>query len=92
MAEAEEAPISDEQIQKMVDAATGTKAVSSFEPEPDYEWTSEFAGDEVADEMLVLNRDAGEEDPEVDQRIEELRKDALRDDDEEDDEARLEGN
>lgn len=91
MAEAEETPMSDEEIQGIVDAATGTNTIGSFDPEPDYEWTREFATDEVADEMLVLNREAGEEDPEVDQRIEELRKEALRNGDEEDDETRLEG-
>jgi len=91
MTEAQEVPMSDKQIRAIVNAATGTNTVGSFDPEPDYGWTSEFAGDEVADEMLVLNREAGEEDPEVDQRIEELRQEALHDDDEEDDETRLEG-
>ena len=91
MAAAEEAPMSDEKIQRITDTATGKDAIGAFDPEPDYDWTAEIATDEVADQMLVLNREAGEEDPEVDERIEELRKEALRDDDEEADEARLEG-
>ena len=73
------------------ESTSGTDTPASVDPEPEYEWTEEFATDEVADESLVLARDAGEQDPEVDQRIDELRKEALRDDDEEDDETRLEG-
>lgn len=92
MAQAEEAPMSDVEISRIVNAATGPDAPASFDPEPDYDWAGEFSTQEVEDEMLVLNRDAGEEDPEVDRRIDELRKEALRDDDEEDDETRLGGN
>lgn len=91
MAKAHEVPISDTEINRIVDAATGADTPASVAPEPDYEWTAEFATDEVAEDMLVLNREAGEEDPEVTQRMEELRKEALSDDEEEDDKTRLAG-
>lgn len=89
MAEAEEVPMSDGEIRRIVEAATATDAPTPVDPEPDYEWTSEFTSEGVEEDMLVLNREAGEEDPEVTQRIEQLRKEALSDDEKEHDETRL---
>lgn len=83
VAEAQAAPMTNDDIKTIVDAATGEAPVKSPDPQPDYGWTGEFATDDVADEMLVLNREGGEEDPEVDDRVEKHRKEELEDDDEE---------
>lgn len=85
MAQAEEAPMTEEEIDRIVNAATsGTGCPIDEELEVDYSWLNSVETETVSEEMLVLNRNAGEEDPEVKKRLEDLRKKALEDDDEED--------
>jgi hypothetical protein len=78
---AEEQPLSDEAIDKAIEKVLN----GDLEPEggePDVGWVDSYAGSEVEEDVFALNRNKGEEDPEVEAKLRELRKKA---DDEEDD-------
>lgn len=91
MVKAEAVPMTDEEIERIAGGAKRQEDHENYELEADYTWASEYASEEVAEEMLVLNRDAGDEDPEIDDLVDKHRKEALRDAAEEDDETKLEG-
>jgi hypothetical protein len=75
-----EQPITDEQISAMVEAAVSGE-LADWTPTPDLSWMGETNDSTIEDELFVLNRNRGEEDPEVDEILEEQRKEALGDDD-----------
>lgn len=86
MLSAGEIPMSDEDIEAIARQAIGQKTTRPT-LEPDYSWLGEQAEDETVDEsMLVMNRNKGEEDDEVQRRLKELRRKALESDDANDDE------
>ena len=93
MASAGEIPLRDAQIKDMAQ-----QAVEQGEVRPDLEldlgWLESEAEDSaIADSMLVLNRNKGESDEEIQRRLEELRRQALEsgDNDEEDEQGGMEG-
>jgi len=91
MVEAEAFPMTDTEILQIAGGETAHQERDDYELDADYTWANEYANDDVAEDMLVLNREGGEEDTDVDKRVEEHRKEALRDDDKKDDDTRLEG-
>jgi hypothetical protein len=80
--------LSKEEIDRIVRNVVAGKPRRGFKPTPSSHAEESCA---VNDEMLVLNRSAGDLDPEAARKIEELRRDALADDDDngEEDEPRL---
>lgn len=73
---AEEDPLTDEQIDAMVETATSGE-VGSYTPMPDLSWLGDFSDETADEELLVLNRNRGEEDEEVDTLLEEQRQEVL---------------
>jgi hypothetical protein len=83
---AQEVPMTAMEIQDIVRAVTlGHVQVPTLHPQ--HAWTEELDMSAVADDMLVLNRNPGEEDAEVDGRVEELRREALEEEDASDEQA-----
>lgn len=83
MRSAGEIPMSDEEIRAIAKAATEGRR-DRPELETNYEWLSEQHDETVEDSLLVMNRNKGDDDEEVQKRLEELRREAL-DSDEDDD-------
>lgn len=90
MAAAGEIPMSEEEVAQIASAAASSPPDETFEFDTDYSWIKEVETGAVSEEMLVLNRNRGEDDSEVERRIEELRKKALEDDEPENGESGLE--
>ncbi len=86
---AEHEQLSKEEIERIVHRVVAGKPRRRFRPLPTSYSEEDCA---VNDEMLVLNRNAGELDPETARKLEELRNAALADDNDygEEDEPRLE--
>lgn len=83
---AKELPMSQDEILDIVRAATqGEAQKASFHS--DHSWTEEFDTKAVADDMLVMNRNPGEDDEEVDKKVDELRREALDEDEPSDEQA-----
>jgi hypothetical protein len=79
--------LSEGEVRDILQAALGgERPCSEFERN---EWSGDFACEDVAEEFLVLNRNAGEEDQAVQEELDELRKELLEDNGDEKDE--LEG-
>ena len=79
---AEANPLSSDEIERMIEKVLDR----DFEPEKkdaDTRWVDSYAGNDVEADVFALNRNKGDADPEVEAKLEELRKKA---DDEEDDE------
>lgn len=76
-------PLSEEEIERLISSATAG-ALGVGEPFPEREWDpdDELAG--IDEEVLQLNRNAGDEDAEVDQLVDEHLRKALGEDGEED--------
>ena len=72
------------QIDSIVEAVTSGE-LASWEPLPTLDWTNEFNTDEVNDEVLQLNRNRGDDDPDTARLEEELRQELLSDDENEED-------
>jgi hypothetical protein len=79
---APEVPISDQQLRRMIDAATSE---SSPEWQPPTEWTPEEELIDVGEEMAALHREQGEETPETIEIEKQLREQLLSDDTEDED-------
>jgi hypothetical protein len=73
---AQEVPLSEEEIESVIDAATSGE-LTTWTPTPHLDWAEDFDTAAVADDVLQLNRNRGEEDPEVEQLLDELRREAL---------------
>jgi hypothetical protein len=86
MSGAGEIPMSKEDIEDIVADITGG-APTDCGFHADHAWAQDLDTSAVADDMLVMNRNPGEQDDEVEKRIEELRREALEDDDDPDDQA-----
>ncbi len=79
-----DAPLSAEEIERLLSSAlSGAPGVE--EPVPEQDWDPERELEEIDEEVLQLNRNAGDEDAEVDQRVDEHFRKALDDDGEEED-------
>jgi hypothetical protein len=76
---AEEEPLTDEQINGMVEAAVSGE-LAAWTPTPDLSWMGETNDSTIEDELFALNRNRGEEDQDVDEILEEQRREALGDD------------
>jgi hypothetical protein len=71
-------PLSEEEINNLVEGAmSGELAV--WDQSPDPSWLTEEDTSEIESGVLQVNRNPGEEDPEIDAQIEELRRKALED-------------
>lgn len=79
--EAGEIPMSRDEISSIVQSATsGELPPTIFHP--DDSWTAEIdTGHMAEDSMVVMNRNRGDDDEEVDKQIDQLRREALQDDD-----------
>jgi hypothetical protein len=69
-------PLTDEQVDEMIQAATSGE-LATWTPLPDLEWTGEGEPSDINDEVLQLNRNLGEEDPEIDELLDRQRREAL---------------
>lgn len=86
IANADEVPMSEDEVRDIVSEVTKGKAQNhSFHP--DHSWTEGIDTNAVNDDMLVMNRNPGDEDDEVDKMVEELRREALEDDEEPNEQA-----
>jgi hypothetical protein len=72
-------PLTPGQIDSIVEAVTSGE-LASWEPLPKLDWTNEFNADEVNEEVLQLNRNCGDDDPDTARLEEELRQELLSDD------------
>lgn len=74
----EEEPLTEEQIDAMVQAATSGE-VDSYTPTPDLSWLGDFSDETADEELLVLNRNRGEDEgnEDIDALLEEQRREAL---------------
>ena len=87
MRDAGEVPLGADEIDRIVRAVTSGKVPpAAFHPDPSWIEGVE-QGNMAEDSNLVLNRNPGEEDEEVDKQVEKLRQEALEDDDENDEQA-----
>lgn len=78
-------PLPEDEIERLLlSAASGGACLE--EPVPEQEWDPDRELEEIDEEVLQLNRNAGDEDAEVDQRVDEHFRKAVGDDGEEDDE------
>lgn len=77
-------PLAEDEIERLISAAL-SGVVDAKEPVPEQEWSPEGELDGIDKGMLQLNRNVGDEDAEVDQRVDEHLRKALGDDAEEDD-------
>ena len=79
--EAGELPMSDDEIARIVQSVTSDDIPPAIF-HPDNSWTGDIDTAGVAkDSRLVMNRNPGDEDEAVDEHVDELRRDALEDDD-----------
>ncbi len=74
----EEEPLTEEQIDAMVQAATSGE-VDSYTPTPDLSWLGDFSDETADEELLVLNRNRGEDEgnEDIDALLEEQRREVL---------------
>jgi hypothetical protein len=79
LARAREEPLSDDEIDALI-GSVRTGEVKQWSPQPDDGWTGDEDYDGVEEDVLQLNRNAGEGDDETDRLIDELRRKALDDD------------
>lgn len=68
--------LTDEEVRSIIDSAFG-KDEPSFELKANYSWVTSIETDIVEEQMLILNRNRGGADADIDRRIEELRARAL---------------
>lgn len=89
MGTAGEAPMSEDEVGGIVRGVCDRRRPRRRASEPKQGWVDAINTEEMAeDTMLVMNRNAGDDDGAVDQELERLREEALaNDDEEEDDEA-----
>ncbi|WZP01245.1 hypothetical protein EP7_005674 (plasmid) [Isosphaeraceae bacterium EP7] len=73
---AEEEPLTEEEIDAMVRAATSGE-MGSYAPAPDISWLGDSSDETSDEELLVLNRNRGEENAEIDTLLGEQRREAL---------------
>lgn len=87
IANAGEVPMGDGEVDDIVsDVVKGNPTNSAFHP--DHSWTGDIDTNAVAeDSRFVMNRNPGEDDAEVDKTVEELRREALEDDEKPEDKA-----
>jgi hypothetical protein len=85
-----EEPLSADQIDSIIEAVT-TGELASWEPLPQLDWTNALNVDEVTEDVLQLNRNRGENDPETDRLENELRQELLNDNGTEKDEDGMAG-
>ena len=76
-------PLSEDEIERLLLSATAGEA-GIEEPFPEREWVPDREMEGIDEEVLQLNRNAGDEDAEVDQLVDEHLRKALGDDGEED--------
>src|SRR4051794_3486698 len=84
LADAPEERLPPDEIESLL-AVVRSGTVEPCDPEPVDEWSPEMDLQGMEEDVFALNRNAGEADPETDQLLEELRRKALGDDDEEPD-------
>lgn len=77
-------PLAEDEIERLLSSAL-TGSLDAEEPVPEQEWSPEGELGGIDEEVLQLNRNAGDEDAEVDQRVDEHLRKALGDNGEEDD-------
>ena len=69
-------PLTDDQVDEMVRAATSGE-LATWTPLPDLGWTGEGESSDISDEVMQLNRNLGDEDPEIDELLDQQRREAL---------------
>jgi len=69
-------PLTDDEIDSIVHAISSGKS-PAYRPEPDFAWLGDVDTSSVEDGVLQLNRNEGDADSDVKQRMDELRKRAL---------------
>ena len=74
-----EEPLTDKQIDAMMKAAISEK-LEPYTPMPDLSWLGIINDSYIDQGLLVLNRNRGDEDKEVDELLEKQRREALEDD------------
>jgi len=83
LSEDDEEPLTDAEVEQSIEKIL----TRDFEPKPaapDLEWVQGFSAEDVDEDVFALNRNLGDADADVDARVDELRKKAS---DEEDDEG-----
>ena len=78
-AAAPEEPITPDEVEDLIRRVKSGE-LDAAEPFPDGQWLDEVEYEDVEEDVLQLNRNAGEEDEATDQLLEELRRKALDDD------------
>jgi hypothetical protein len=76
---AKEEPLKEDRIDAMLKAAV-SEELAPYAPEPDLSWLGEMNDTLIDQELLVLNRNRGDGDEEVDSLLEQQRREALGDD------------
>ena len=86
IAELKPEPLSEEEVGAIVEAVSSGDAPPSSGVSPDLSWIDEIDTSSVEEGVLQLNRNRGESDDEFEERLEQLRRRVLKenDDDEED--------
>ena len=74
--DAPDKPLSDAEIDAIVDTVTSGE-LAVWEPTPSLDWLDGIDTKGVSEDVLQLNRNAGDADPDTDALIEELRRKAL---------------
>ncbi len=69
-------PMSEHEIESIVDAVSRGECPST-EPEPDFDWIEEVDTSSVEEGVLQLNRNKGDTDSDIQKQMEEFRKHAL---------------
>jgi len=77
------APLSEEEIERFVRTALSGKVAAS-KPEPDLDWIDEEQAGALQAEVMQLNRNPGQKDPETERLLEEYRRRALAEDNSDD--------
>lgn len=77
-------PMSNEEIRSLASRIASGRLEQEEEETIEKPWGDYEVDEELAGEILQLNRNAGEDDPETAQKLEDLREELLRDGDDED--------
>lgn len=87
---APEEPLTENDIQSIVESVTSGE-LASWEPIPDLDWIDEVDLENVSDDAYQLHRNKGEDDEESKLAEDELRREMIEDEDENDEDAEAGG-
>ena len=90
MAKASESPMGDREIRSIVDSVVSGKSAKR-ELATDFGWTESLSTSDAENEAYAMNRNRGDLDEETKKRLDELRKKALEERGDEDDQDRMAG-